>query len=131
LLDGWNLTATAVYVETLTRKLGDCPRRPTESLERARPWFSTAAIAATVDELLTTRTPKRGRPPDISDILDVAGKHASELTRLSKALASLSGAIIALTGITDEVANVPRPSTLRPPGWQPPPMGPDEEPVPF
>jgi hypothetical protein len=38
---------------------------------------------------------------------------------------------VALTGITDQVADFPRPSTLPPPGWQPPPMGPDEEPVPF
>lgn len=82
MLDGWNTTATGVYVSNLVRKLGNCPRRPTEALERLATWFAAAAIAAAVDQLLTTRTPKRGRPIDIADVLDVVGKHSSELIRL-------------------------------------------------
>ncbi|NOJ43304.1 hypothetical protein [Bradyrhizobium australiense] len=131
MLDAQNTTATQTYLQLLASKLGNSPRRQTEKYERTRPWFSTAAIAATIDEVVETMTPKHGRPIDIADILDIAGRHASELIRLDTALETIGKAIPVLSQIVDAVTDVPRPATLRPRGWQPPPMGPDEEPPPF
>ncbi|KRR06839.1 hypothetical protein [Bradyrhizobium valentinum] len=131
MLDAWNVTATPTYVQMLSSKLGHSPRRPTETHERTRRWFPTAAIAAAVDDVVTTLKPEHGRPVSIADMLDVAGRHASELIRLETALEDLTTAIPVLSRITEAVADVPRPPSLRPRGWTPPPMDPDEEPLPF
>jgi hypothetical protein len=115
MLDGWNVTATTTYIDALAWKLGHSPRRQTEKYERTRPWFPLAAIAATVDELLTTAKPQRGRPVDIADVLDIAGRHSSELIRLNRALETLCGVIPLLGRITDAVTNIPKPPPRRRP----------------
>lgn len=39
-------------------------------------------ITRAIDEVLTTLRPEYGRPVPIADVLDVAGRHATELTAL-------------------------------------------------
>jgi hypothetical protein len=131
MLDAANVTATSTYIETLIWKLGNSPRRPTETHPRIKPWFPLAAIAATVDDVVTNVRPQHGRPVSIVEVLDIAGRHASELIRLEAALDTMSKAIQLLGRVTQAVSDVPRPPSLKPLGWQPPRMGPDEEPLPF
>ncbi len=132
MLDALNISrATQTYVRLLAEKLGSSPHRATETHERKHRWFPMAAIAAAIDDVITNMTPARGRPIDIASMLDVCGKHASELVRLESRLAVMAKAIPILGRITEAVADVPRPQNMRPRGWKPPPMEPGEDPIPF
>ena len=79
MLEVQGLTATDEYIYYLARKLGGCSRRRTEMRERDHAWFSMATIARAIDEVLSTLRPEKGRPIPPTDILDIAGRHASEL----------------------------------------------------
>lgn len=132
MLDAQNITtATETYVRMLAEKLGSSLARATETHERKHRWFPMAAIAAAIDEVITTVKTGKGRPIDIASMLDLCGKHSSELVGLEARLRIMATALPILARITDAVTDVPRPSNMRRRGWQPPPMGPDEEPLPF
>ncbi len=117
MLDGGCVTATPTYIETLVWKLGNSPRRQTEKHPRSRCWFPMAAIAATVDDVLTNIRPQHGRPVSIAEVLDIAGRHASELIRIEAALETMSKTIPLLGRITQAVADVPRPPRRQRPDW--------------
>jgi len=76
-----------------------------------------AAIAATVDDVLTNIRPQHGRPVSIAEVLDIAGRHASELIRIEAALETMSKTIPLLGRITQAVADVPRPPRRQRPDW--------------
>lgn len=124
MLDIQNIAASGSYVKVLAGKLGRCPRRATENNERPHPWIPMAAICATIDELVTNVS-AGGRPIDIAELLDLAGRHSSELIRLNTALETIVGVIPTLCRIMAAVKDVPRPPPRKPPDWA------DDYPIPF
>ena len=92
-LDVQGVTADASYVQYLAWKLGDCPKRKTETQKRVRPWVSLTTIARTIDEVLSTLRPKDGIPIPEADILDVGGRNASQAVGLHHVLVTLGNTI--------------------------------------
>jgi hypothetical protein len=101
MLDVQGITPELSYIQYLAWKLGDCPRRKTETRKRYKRWFSMVAITRTIDEVLMTLKREEGRPAPIADVLDVAGRHASELTALDRSIVNLVNTIIRLNQIVD------------------------------
>jgi hypothetical protein len=96
MLDVQGITADLSYIQFLAWKLGDCPRRKAETRKRRKPWFSLATISRTIDEVLTTLRPEYGRPVPVSDVLDIAGRNASELIGLRNSVVDLNNTIVRL-----------------------------------
>jgi hypothetical protein len=93
MLDAHNITASDAYVQMLAWKLGDIPQRKTETVKRNQPWFSMVTITRAIVEVVTTLRPEYGRPAAIADVLDVAGRHASDLTSLDRSIVTLANTI--------------------------------------
>ncbi len=101
MLDVQGITPELSYIEYLAWKLGDCPQRKTETRKRSKPWFSSVTIARTIDEVLSTLRPEYGRPIPPSDVLDIAGRKASELIGLQRSTINLNNTIVRLNWIVD------------------------------
>jgi hypothetical protein len=119
MLEVQGLTATDEYIYYLARKLGGCSRRRTEMRERDHAWFSMATIARAIDEVLSTLRPKQGRPIPPADILDIAGRYASELIDQYESLLEIKETIARLELIADG-KQLPKPDA-----------GDDDDDVPF
>jgi hypothetical protein len=110
MLDAQNVKASDAYIQMLSWKLGDCPQpRRTETIKRSQPYFSIVVITRAIDDILTTMRPEYGAPVPIADVLDVAGRHASELIRLDRSIISLGNTIHRLQRIVDATRDAPRP----------------------
>ena len=96
MLEVQGITATDEYIWYVARKLGSCSKRSTEIRERDHAWFSMATIARAIDEILSTLRPEQGRPIPPTDILDIAGRHASELIDRYESLMEIEGTIVRL-----------------------------------
>src|ERR1700730_13706353 len=101
MLDMQGITPELSHIQFLAWKLGDCPRRKTETRKRYKRWFSMVTMTRTIDEVLMTLKPEEGRPVPIADVLDVAGRHASELTGLDWSIVSLANTNLRLNQIVD------------------------------
>jgi hypothetical protein len=110
MLDVQGITPELPYIQFLSWKLGDCPRRKTETRKRYKRWFSMVTITRTIDEVLMTLKPEDGRPVPIADVLDVAGRHASELTGLDRSIVNLANTIIRLNQIVDATKDAKPPA---------------------
>ena len=73
--------------------------------------FSTATITRAIDDVLTTIRPEYGRPVPIADVLDVAGRHASELIGLDRSVVDLINTIVRLNRIVKATEHIPEPPT--------------------
>ena len=62
-----------------------------------------------------TLKPEDGRPVPIADVLDVAGRHASELTGLDRSIVNLANTIIRLNQIIDATMDAKPPDKSEPP----------------
>ena len=58
-------------------------------------------ITRTFDEVLSELRPEQGRPIPVAEILDIAGKHASALADLRKAVTKIDTTIVRLSWIAD------------------------------
>jgi hypothetical protein len=81
------------YIQYLTWKLGNCPQLKTETHKRSKPWFSLVTITRTIDEVLMTLKPECGVPVSPSDVLDIAGRNASELIDMRRSIIRLHNTI--------------------------------------
>jgi hypothetical protein len=109
MLDIQGITPDLKYIRYVAQKLGDCPPRKTETCKRSQPWFSLATISRTVDEVLSTLRPQDGRPIPPADILDIAGKHASELISLRRSVVTLNNTIVRLQRIVEATKDAAKP----------------------
>jgi hypothetical protein len=109
MLDVQGIAPELSYIQYLAWKLGDVPRRKTETRKRYKRWFSMVTITRTIDEVLMTLKPEEGRPVPIADVLDVAGRHASELTGLDQSIVNLANTIIRLNQIVDATKDAKKP----------------------
>jgi hypothetical protein len=112
LLDVQGISPDLKYIQVLAWKLGDCPPRKTETNERNKPYFSIATIARTIDEVWTTLRPEYGRPVPIADVLDIAGRNASEMIGLRNSTTRLNNTVVRLQRIVQATRNAkpPEPS---------------------
>jgi hypothetical protein len=109
MLDVQGISPDLKYIQYLAWKLGDCPQLKTEIHKRSKPWFSLATISRTVDEVLMTLRPEDGRPIPIADVLDVAGRHASELISLHRSTIRLNNTIVRFQRIVDATKDAKKP----------------------
>jgi hypothetical protein len=105
------VTATDEYIQYLAYKLGSCSKRATETRERDHAWFSMATIEQAIDEVLSTVRPEQGRPIPPTDILDIAGRHSSELIERYESLIEIEGTIDRL-GLIAEGKKLPKPQAV-------------------
>jgi hypothetical protein len=112
MLDVQGITPELPYIQFLAWKLGDCPRRKTETRKRYKRWFSMVTITRTIDEVLMTLKPEDGRPVPIADVLDVAGRHASEVTGLDRSIVNLANTILRLNQIVDATKDAKPPPAV-------------------
>lgn len=102
MLDVQQLKPTDAYIQVLAWKLGDCPeQRGTEVHRRAKKWFSMVTITRAIEDVLMTIRPEYGRPVPISDVLDVAGRHASRMIWLDRSIVNLRNIIRRLNQIVE------------------------------
>jgi hypothetical protein len=116
LLDVQGIAPDLKYIQILAWKLGDCPPRKTETRKRNKPGFSLVTIARTVDEIWTTLRPEYGRPVPITDVLDIAGRHASEMIELRRSTFNIGKAIVGLQKIVHATQLAKVPGTSEPCG---------------
>jgi len=109
LLDVQGISPDLKYIQVLAWKLGDCPPRKTETRIRNKPWFSMVTIARTIDEVWTTLRPEYGRPVPITDVLDIAGRNASEMLGLHNSIFDIRKAIVGLHGIVEATKDAVEP----------------------
>jgi hypothetical protein len=109
MLDVQGITPELSYIQYLAWKLGDCPRRKTETRKRYKRWFSMVTITRTIDEVLMTLKLEDGRPIPPTDVLDIAGRNASELTGLDRSIVNLANTIIRLNQIVDATKDAKNP----------------------
>jgi hypothetical protein len=110
MLDVQGITADLSYIQFLAWKLGDCPRRKTEIRMRTKPWFSLVTITRTIDEVLMTLNPEQGRPISPTDVLDIAGRNASEVIRLAQSTFGIGKAISRLQQIAEATKDAKPPA---------------------
>jgi hypothetical protein len=101
LLDVQGIAPDLKYIQVLAWKLGDCSPRKTEIRKRNKPWFSMVTIALTIDEVWSTLRPEYGRPVLITDVLDIAGRNASEMLGLRQSTHNIGKAIVGLQRIVE------------------------------
>jgi hypothetical protein len=116
MLDMQGITPELSHIQFLAWKLGDCPRRKTETRKRYKRWFSMVTITRTIDEVLMTLKPEDGRPIPPTDVLDIAGRNASELTGLDRSIVNLANTIVRLNLIVDATKDAKPPDQSEPPG---------------
>jgi hypothetical protein len=121
MLDAQHITADLSYIQILGWKLGDCPERKTETHKRNKPWFSMVTITRTIDEVVTTMRTEHGRPVQIADVLDVAGRNSSELISLRRSTIRLNNTIVRLRRIVHATRDA------KPPDKSEPPVASDDE----
>jgi hypothetical protein len=109
MLDIQGISPDLKYIRYVAQKLGDCPPRKTETCKRSKPWFSREAIARAIDEVLMTLRPQDGRPIPPADILDIAGKHSSELLQLRRSVLTIHNTIVRLQRIVAATKDVAKP----------------------
>jgi hypothetical protein len=127
LLDVQGIAPDLKYIEVLAWKLGDCAPRKTETRKRNKPGFSLATIACTIDEIWTTLRPEYGRPVPITDVLDIAGRHASEMIGLRRSTFYIGNAIVGFQLIVDATKDAKLPDKTE----SPVPIDDDEDSIPF
>lgn len=109
MLDAQGITGSDSYIQMLAWKLGDCPQRATEPHRRDTPWFSMAAITKVIDDIVSNNKPEYGRPIPIPDVLDAAGRRASELIQLDFELVNLNNTIVRLKRIVVATKHILKP----------------------
>lgn len=114
MLDAQHIKASDAYIQILAWKLGDCPRRKTETRKRYKRWFSMVTITRTIDEVLTTLKPEDGRPIPPTDVLDIAGRNASELIGLHHSIINLHNTITRLHRIVHATKDAKPPDESEP-----------------
>jgi len=70
-----------------------------------------ATIEQAIDEVLSTVRPEQGRPIPPTDILDIAGRHSSELIERYESLIEIEGTIDRL-GLIAEGKKLPKPQAV-------------------
>jgi len=114
MLDVQGIAPDPSYIQYLAWKLGDCPKRKTETRKRSQPWFSLGTVSRTIDEVLATLRPEYGRPVPPTDVLDIAGRNASELIGLRNSVINLHNTIFRLQLIVKATADAEPPAKLAP-----------------
>jgi hypothetical protein len=114
MLDVQGITADLSYIQYLAWKLGDCPQRKTETRKRSKPWFSLVTISRTIDEVLTTLRPEYGRPVPVAEVLDIAGRNASDLIGVHHSIINLNNTIVRLHRIVDATRDAKPPDKSEP-----------------
>jgi hypothetical protein len=114
MLDVQGIAPEDSYIQYLAWKFGDCPQLKTETRKRATKWFSLATISRTVDEVLMTLRPEYGRPVPPCDVLDIAGRNASELIGLHHSIVNLHNTITRLHRIVDATRDAKPPAKSEP-----------------
>jgi hypothetical protein len=114
MLDVQGISPDLKYIQYLAWKLGDCPQLKTETHKRSKPWFSLATISRTVDEVLMTLRPEDGRPIPPTDVLNIAGRNASELISLHHSTIRLNNTIVRLQRIAEVTKNAKQPEKSEP-----------------
>jgi hypothetical protein len=116
MLDAQHITGDLSYIQILAWKLGDCPERKTETHKRNHPWFSMVTITRTIDEVVTTMRTEYGRPVQMADVLDVAGRNSSELIGLRRSIIRLNNTIVRLQRIVHATRDAKPPDKSETPG---------------
>jgi hypothetical protein len=109
MLDVQGISPDLKYIQYLAWKLGDCPQLKTETHKRSKPWFSLATISRTVDEVLMTLRPEDGRPIPPTDVLNIAGRNASDLISLRRSTIRLNNTIVRLQRIAEATKDAAKP----------------------
>jgi hypothetical protein len=109
MLDIQGLTPDLKYIRYLAGKLGNCPARKSEAYKRRKPWFCREAIARALDEVLSEMRPEGGRPIPVADVLDVVGKHSSEIMSLRRQIVTINNTICRLQTIAEATKDAKEP----------------------